>query len=1433
MNIFYDLNGAIGSNSTNLSDLVIVPGTFSGKTVSELLTLVNNALGGMNTGYSLSDLNGAATAINENFDNGTVNLNYLTCPIIIQNGSLGDKVWNDVNHNGIQDAGEAGISNVTVKLYSCDNVLKSTTTTDASGVYHFTNLLPGDYYVEFVLPSGYTFSPADQGGNDAMDSDANTTTGKSICTTLTAGETDNSWDAGMYQTPPELGSIGDFVWNDTNQNGIQDNGELGIANVTVELHKCSDNSLVTSTTTNSSGAYLFSNVVAGDYYVKFVVLGGYTVSPSLQGGNTSMDSNPDATGKTSCITLAAGENNLTVDAGMYVTPVPPANLGNKVWNDANHNGILDAGEVGVANVTIKLYSCDNVLQSTTTTDASGVYHFANLLPGDYYVEFVLPSGYTFSPADQGGNDATDSDANITTGKSICTTLTAGETDNTWDAGIYQIPQTDTDLKVEKFASNSNPNCGDNVTFSIKVTNLGPGSSTGIVVGDLLPAGLNYVSATATQGTYNQVTGEWTVGSLVANENATLSISTLVDCTIFNSTSINFGAATGYNLFVLQDLLQPSADTEGKIAVGNNADLTHYSIADLLPAGSGDVLVVGNNLTYNSGAVHGGNVVYGNTTNLPIDAVTITTGTLRKDANVIDFAAATTHLQNLSATLSTYTVNGTTTMQWGTLNLTGTDAYLNVFSVSGSDLGNAHTVDITAPNGSVVIVNISGSNVTWKGGLIINGVSKNKILYNFFQATNLSVTGINILGSVLAPLAHLDYPAGLITGQVIVKSMSGSGQFNLNLFNGNIPGDRKITNTASLLNSVPTDQNSANNTSNVLLTIGQTNNDDNGETGSNLVVPTPSWPVENATQYNNPPALNWYLGSSTVGLTYEIQCVIASEEWPAENVFATSSSLSFTMPNALVNGVQYAWRVRSTNGTAKSVWSSTALFTMVANASESPVVPIASWPIGNATEYNNMPTLNWYLASYSPGLSYEIQCVTASEEWPADNVFATSSSLSFTMPYVLDHGIQYAWRVRSTNGVAKSTWSSTALFTMVGNVSGSPVVPTASWPIGNAIEYNNQPTFNWYLGSSTVGLTYEIQCVAASAEWPADNVFATSSSLSFTMPYELVHGIQYAWRVRSTNGSAKSSWSSTALFTMAANAENGPVVPTASWPIGNATEYNSTPTLNWYLASSVMGLTYEIQCVAASEEWPADNVFATSSTTSFTMPYALVNGVQYAWRVRSTNGVAKSAWSSIALFTMAANNCVVQPITGSPANDVTVSTDAPQLFWYLPTATTAISTYEVQVADNADFQDARSFNSANANIQVNGLENGKNYFWKVRSKDANGNLSFYSGIGKFKVNNSATGVEESKEIPTEFSLSQNYPNPFNPTTTIQFTVVKQEVIKLVIYNTLGEEVKTLINANYAPGKYTVAFDASEFSSGLYIYRISNANTMITKKMMLLK
>ncbi|MDP1678017.1 MAG: glycerophosphodiester phosphodiesterase family protein [Bacteroidota bacterium] len=95
-------------------------------------------------------------------------------------------------------------------------------------------------------------------------------------------------------------------------------------------------------------------------------------------------------------------------------------------------------------------------------------------------------------------------------------------------------------------------------------------------------------------------------------------------------------------------------------------------------------------------------------------------------------------------------------------------------------------------------------------------------------------------------------------------------------------------------------------------------------------------------------------------------------------------------------------------------------------------------------------------------------------------------------------------------------------------------------------------------------------------------------------------------------------------------------------------------------------------------------------------------------------------------------------------------------------------------------------------------------------------------------------------PKEFSLSQNYPNPFNPTTNITFGVPQNRVVKIMVYDVLGREVATLVNENYAPGFYTIPFNAGKFASGVYIYRMisqpsSGDQKLVTytKKLLLMK
>ena len=102
----------------------------------------------------------------------------------------------------------------------------------------------------------------------------------------------------------------------------------------------------------------------------------------------------------------------------------------------------------------------------------------------------------------------------------------------------------------------------------------------------------------------------------------------------------------------------------------------------------------------------------------------------------------------------------------------------------------------------------------------------------------------------------------------------------------------------------------------------------------------------------------------------------------------------------------------------------------------------------------------------------------------------------------------------------------------------------------------------------------------------------------------------------------------------------------------------------------------------------------------------------------------------------------------------------------------------------------------------------------------------------------TGILNIAEIPNNFSLCQNYPNPFNPQTKIKFDVpanVKGQTsnVKLIIYDLLGREVAILVNEELKPGTYEADWDGSNYSSGVYFYKIISGDFVATKKMLMVK
>ena len=407
-------------------------------------------------------VNGQVGVVVTTTDNDTVDAGLIGEP------GVGDFVWNDLNANGVQDGGEPGIAGVQVELL--DNagaplVPAMVTVTDANGIYSFLGITAGDYIVEFTTPAGFSSTQQDAGGDDALDSDitgfSSAATLQTPVFTVTTIAPNIDMDAGYISST----SVGDFVWEDVNGNGIQDAGEPGLENVDVDLTWAGpddtlgngDDVSFPTIQTDVNGNYTFANLPDGTYEAQFTALGGYSFTVQDAGADDAVDSDADATGLTAPFVIAAGVPDDTIDAGMFL----PATLEGFVWDDANGDGIQDtpAPETGLAGIDVDLYDAlDNLVASTTTVGVLNPnYTFNNVTPGDYYLEFTLPAGFVFSPQDV--TPTLDSDVDPLTGQTAIFNIPSDSTTTGIDAGMF-LGQTIGDFVWVDLDSNGIQNVGE-------------------------------------------------------------------------------------------------------------------------------------------------------------------------------------------------------------------------------------------------------------------------------------------------------------------------------------------------------------------------------------------------------------------------------------------------------------------------------------------------------------------------------------------------------------------------------------------------------------------------------------------------------------------------------------------------------------------------------------------------------------------------------------------------------------------------------------------------------------------------------------------------------------------------------------------------------------------------------------------------------------
>jgi hypothetical protein len=355
--------------------------------------------------------------------------------------SIGNVVFNDLNNNGTQDAGENGVSGVAVSLLDADNsnAVVATTTTDAQGQYLFANLVTGHYIVElaatnFIAGGALSGFQSSTGTANAFEPAPNTTTDKqdhgttngtlgsggtirsgTIALgpnpTMPTGESPNNdpntpdnqnnltVDFGVFQPVPATASVAGRVFLDFNNSGSIDGPDSGILGATLTL---SGGNLAAPLTTQTdlTGVFTFKNLAAGAYTLT-------ETQPAAPANQTGKDTAGNAGGTFTApdtftnIVLA----NAKAATGYLFAEVPIVSTGGAVFEDTNGNGKKDTGEPAVPGVTITLTGTSAVTGAitpkTTTTDSSGNYTFSGLTPGTYTIAETQPTGY-FDGQEQNG-----------------------------------------------------------------------------------------------------------------------------------------------------------------------------------------------------------------------------------------------------------------------------------------------------------------------------------------------------------------------------------------------------------------------------------------------------------------------------------------------------------------------------------------------------------------------------------------------------------------------------------------------------------------------------------------------------------------------------------------------------------------------------------------------------------------------------------------------------------------------------------------------------------------------------------------------------------------------------------------------------------------------------------------------------------------------
>ncbi|MGV7208706.1 choice-of-anchor A family protein [Oxalobacteraceae bacterium A2-2] len=241
-----------------------------------------------------------------------------------------------------------------------------------------------------------------------------------------------------------------------------------------------------------------------------------------------------------------------------------------------------------------------------------------------------------------------------------------------------------------------------------------------------------------------------------------------------------GLIGGANVYSLSNFYAPYSDVEGSMLIAGNLTASSYSVNAnnkdaFATKGNGYAAIVGGNLNYTNGSINNGNIYVGGKVTTSIQ------NTISKGAAPVSFSTLASTVKADSKALGKLTETGSSIIKDSTMTLSGTGTGVQVFSLTNSELSGISNFNISnIASGSTIVVNVSGTSANFREwGVGLSAFQNYNVVYNFYEANSLSVTGVGLYGTLLAPLASVTGAYGQINGNVIVGDWNSAVQINSN------------------------------------------------------------------------------------------------------------------------------------------------------------------------------------------------------------------------------------------------------------------------------------------------------------------------------------------------------------------------------------------------------------------------------------------------------------------------------------------------------------------------------------------------------------------------------------------------------------------------------------------------------------------------------